>query len=69
MKYMKEDEVNMVKFLRYRTHDPTSCHHTYMPMKTIAKFLNKSISHVFRICQHLRKSPIAAKTMQKFMIT
>ena len=42
MKYNKEDEYKIVKYLRYRNHDPSTSLKTYMPLGPIAKFFNKS---------------------------
>ena len=49
----KEHEVMMIKFLRFRMEDPTRSKLSYMPYKTIATYLNKSISYVHKICTQL----------------
>ena len=50
MKYKKETEFNMVKFLRFRLYNPRTTNRTYMTYKSIAKFLNKSESYVQKLC-------------------
>ena len=55
MKYPKEEEIEMVKFLRYRKQPIDGKNRTYMPLKHIAAFLNKSIAHVHTICWNLKK--------------
>ena len=54
MKYSKFDEMQMVKFLRFRNKVPSEARKTYMTIKAIAKFLNKSEQYVWKICQKLR---------------
>ena len=53
MKYDKEDEFKIVKFLRFRCTTLGMNYKTYMPLKHIAKFINKSIAYVFRICKKI----------------
>ena len=50
MKYTKFDELKMVKFLRFRNYDPIHSNYTYMTIKTIAKFLDKSEAYVQNLC-------------------
>ena len=47
MKYIKTEEYNIAKYLRYRSNDPSKCTHTYMSYGAIAKLFNKSISYVY----------------------
>ena len=53
LNYRKEEEVQMVKFLRFRKEDPQSSKQTYMALSDIAKFLNKSTAYVGKICKGL----------------
>ena len=53
MKYSKEDEFKIVKYLRFRNYDPLTSLKTYMPLKPIAKFLNKSISYAKTLCHKI----------------
>ena len=46
MKYTKEQEVQIVKLSRYRKEPTKGRNRTYMAIKDIAKFLNKSTAHV-----------------------
>jgi len=55
IKYSKQDEVEMIRFLRYRKNDPTTSKLTYMPIQSIAKFLAKSPFYVYSICQKLQE--------------
>ena len=53
MKYKKEDEIKMIKYFRFRNTDPQTTKYTYMPIVSIAKFLNKSVAYVSTICKKL----------------
>ena len=55
VRYKKEDEIAMTKFLRFRMLDPVTATKSYMSYYNIAKFINRSISYVYRICDQLRK--------------
>ena len=55
MKYKKADELSIVKFLRFRIHDPKQSKQTYMGYKSIAKYINKSISYVQKLCNKMVK--------------
>ena len=64
IKFPKEDEVKMVKFLRYRTADPAKTKLTYMALKDIAKFIGKSVQYVHKVCKELAKE--SKKTQDNF---
>ena len=51
MKYTKESEYSMVKYLRFMNNKPHLTRNTYMSLKDIAKFLNKSASYVHTLCK------------------
>lgn len=46
MKYPKDQELKMIQFLRFRRCSPAKCTKTFMPLISIAKFLNKSTAYV-----------------------
>ena len=46
MKYIKQTEEEIIKYLRFRCFRPNTCKHTYMSYKNIANFLDKSVSYV-----------------------
>ena len=52
--YTKNEEYEMIKFLRYRKEDPRSSRVTYMALKSVAKFLDKSTAYVHKVCRELR---------------
>ena len=54
MKYNNEDEVKIVRYLRFRNNDPKNSLNTYMPLAPIAKFLNKSTYYIRMICKNLK---------------
>ena len=53
MKYAKKDELEMIKYLRFRKNSPSKCKQTFMSYKDIAKFLNKSIQYVHNRCKQI----------------
>ena len=53
MRYKKEDEVKMTKYLRFRNYDPATSQKTYMTHRAIAKFLNRSQSYVLVLCNKI----------------
>ena len=55
LKYSKEEEVQMIRYLCFRNEDPTRTRYTFMDLKSIAKFLGKSTAYVHKICTELRK--------------
>jgi len=50
IKYSKEEEIEMIKFLSYRLRDPKGIGHSQMSQTDIAKFLSKSTAYVSKIC-------------------
>ena len=50
MKYTKSQEIEIVKLFRYRKQPHKGKNKTYMAVKDIAKFLNRSSTHVSKIC-------------------
>ena len=44
----------MIKFLVFRKKEPQTCLVTFMDMRSVAKFLGKSISYVHSICLELK---------------
>lgn len=56
MKYNKEEEFKIVKFLRFRLDNPQTARRTYMPYTNIAKYLNKSVSYIHNICSKLARA-------------
>ena len=46
IKYSKQDEIKMIKFLCYRDLDPVHAKHSYMSQTDVAKFLSKSPAYV-----------------------
>ena len=46
MKYYKHNEYDVIKYLRFRLSDPKLSTKTYMNLRSIAKFINKSVSYV-----------------------
>ena len=46
VKYNDLEAYYIVKFLRFRSYSPSESRYTYMPLRHIAKHLNKSISYV-----------------------
>lgn len=53
MKYNKNTQYSMIKFLRYRNQAPAECRRTYMSLQAIAKFLNCSMAQVHRRCKEI----------------
>ena len=53
MKYKVEDEVKMIKYLRFRQFNPGTHKNTYMSLQSIAKLLNKSTSYVHTVCKKI----------------
>ena len=43
----------MVEYLRFRKRNPKTCQLTFMTLKSIAKFLNRSTAYVQSLCQML----------------
>ena len=62
MRYNKLEEAETVKFLRWRRLRPCEAHETYMTYKSIAKFINRSTTHVQQLCQKMIAS---SKTQDK----
>ena len=46
MKYIKSQESQIIKYLRFRNKEPNECQYTYMSLGPIAKLLNRSVSYV-----------------------
>ena len=59
IKYSKEEEIEMIKFLSYRLRDPKGIGHSQMSQTDIAKFLSKSTAYVSKICWELREGKYA----------
>ena len=59
IKYAKEEEIKMVKFLRFRNQDPRTCRFTCMAVKDIARLVSKSSSYVSAICGKLCRESAA----------
>ena len=55
VRFTKENEVKIVKYLRYRKDNPSTTNKTYMKLDSIARFINRSYSYVYRICMDLEK--------------
>ena len=55
LKYTKEDEEQIIKFLRFRGEAPAASEYTYMALKDIAKHLGKSVSYVHAVCEKLKE--------------
>ena len=55
IKYTKEDEIKMIKFLCFRQEDPMHSPRRYMSQVDIAKFLGKSAAYVQKMCSGLVK--------------
>ena len=55
MKYAKSDEIEIIKYLRFRKENPYITDQTFMTFNSIAKFLNRSHSHIQRICNELKR--------------
>ena len=53
LKYTKEEDIKMIKYLRFRNHDPATSKYTFMSLGAIGKLLNKSISYVSKRCKEL----------------
>ena len=53
MKYTRDDELKMVRFLRYRLENPVTSRRTFMTYKSIGRFLNKSEYYVHRLCKKI----------------
>ena len=62
VKYPKDQEIEMVKIFRFRKQPHPGRNRTYMPLKDIAKFLNKSIAHVSKICKELKQPKVEKKS-------
>ena len=54
MKYTKEQAMQIVRLCRYRVMPKAKRNKTYMRIKDIAAFLNKSYSYVYGICKELK---------------
>ena len=50
VRYSKETEIKTVRFLRFNSEDPPTATHTYVWLEQIAKFINRSVPYVYRIC-------------------
>ena len=55
MKYNKDDEYKMTKFLRYRKCEPHLARCTFMSLKSIAGLLNRSIDYVHQLSKRIVK--------------
>ena len=53
MKNAKEDAISAIKFLRFRNQIPANATKSFMAHKSIAKFVNRSITYVQTICKKL----------------
>ena len=55
VKYSKETELRMIKYLRFRDNEPSQCQKSYMPYCAIGKLINKSSSYVQIKCKAMMK--------------
>ena len=53
VRYTKDEEEAIIKLLRFRNKNISKSGMSYMPIKHIAKFVNRSYSHVHKKCQKL----------------
>jgi len=53
MKYKKQEEIQMIKYLYFRNKDIATTTRYYMKHKDIAKLINKSPSYVQKVCKSL----------------
>ena len=61
VKYSKQKEIQIVKLFRFGKQPHIGKNKTYMRIKDIAKFLNKSTTHVSMICKELKQPKAAEK--------
>ena len=61
MRYSDLDSYYITKFLRYCSHSPNESRYTYMPLRHIAKHLNRSISYVQMMCKDIIKDDMIEK--------
>ena len=52
--YTKDEEIEMIRFLRFRKEDPKYSKRTFMGLRSIAKFIGKSMAYVHKISNELR---------------
>ena len=50
VKYSKEQELQIVQLFRFRKQPVNGRNRTYMAVKDIARFINKSSTHVSKMC-------------------
>ena len=55
MRYSPSDSIQIIRFLRYRNQPTHSISKTYMSLRDIAKFLNRSISYVHYKCKEIKQ--------------
>ena len=59
MKYPKQQEFQMIRYLRWRQFPPSTSQYTYMALSSIAKFLNRSLSYVAKCCKEIKERDAA----------
>ena len=53
LKFTKEEELTLIKYLRFRHQNPEECKYTFMALKDIAKHLGRSVAHVASVCKKI----------------
>ena len=53
MRLNKEDEYKTVQYLRFRKIKPCEASETFMTLKNIAKFINRSETYVHNLCKKM----------------
>ena len=54
LKYGKEEEIQMIRYLCFRQQDPRTSKVTYMAQTDVAKLISRSPAYVQRVCRDLR---------------
>ena len=53
MKCAKQEELDIIKYLRFRSFRPCLCSQTYMSLNAIAKFFNRSVAYISKKCKDI----------------
>ena len=59
MRYTKQQEFSIIRYLRWRQFSPAQSKYTYMALSPIAKFLNRLLSHVAKCCKEIKERDAA----------
>ena len=54
IKNTKEDELTIIRFLRFRNLNPNVHRFTFMALKDIAKHLGRSVAYVSTMCKRIK---------------